>query len=317
MKLNKSIAVVVPAYNEAQILEPFYREMCVVIDAISDYNWTFYFVDDGSTDHTWAELGKLAAIDTRVRAIRLSRNFGKELALTAGAKAVCEFDAALFIDADLQHPPSTIYEMVKKWEEGYQIVGTVRETINYGLIRKIGASLFYWFLNRFSSIEIIPKSTDFQLLDRMVLNILSSFDENTVFFRGLVDWIGLEKAIVKFDAPMRAGGYSTFTLKDLFRLAIGSITSFSLIPLRVTGYLGALVMGISIFVLLYMLITDLTGMSYYTPLAYFTVFNTSLFGVVLMALGLIAVYIGHIHTEVVGRPMYIIRETLGTKSKNS
>ena len=305
------IALVVPAFNEAENLKPFFEEVNRTLENLSSYFWEFIFVDDGSTDPTWETIEDLSRFDSRVKGVSLSRNFGKEVALTAGVEAAGDVDAVIFIDADLQHPPQVIEELVAQWKEGYQIVATKRETIQYSMTRKVGARLFYFMLNRFSDIKAQPKATDFQLLDRGVLKVLKTFEERTRYFRGLIDWMGFKKTFVTFSAPDRQIGKSTFSLSILANMAVNSFTTFSLLPLRMTGWLGLTVVTLSLFTLFYMFVTQFVFQAIYTPLAYFVVFNTLLFGVVLAALGLIALYIGHIHTEVIRRPLYIVQDRVG------
>ncbi|HEC14828.1 MAG TPA: glycosyltransferase [Rhodospirillales bacterium] len=308
---KKRIGVVVPAYNEALNIEKFVEETGKVLDSLDGLDWHIRFVDDGSADSTWKIINELTLKNPKITGVRLSRNFGKEVALTAGAESLSNVDAVIFMDADLQHPPEIIPELVAKWKEGFQVVSTKRESIDYGLARTIGAKLFYGFLSRYSNTDITPFGTDFRLLDAKVLEVLCTLKERTRFFRGLIDWIGFERCNVTFSAPSRSDGVSTFKFKDLFNLAINSMTSFSLLPLRITGYLGILIVIFSSLVMIYMVGADVLDMNVFTPLAYFMVLNSFLIGVVLVGLGLIALYIGHIHTEVVQRPLYVIRETVG------
>ncbi len=308
---RKKIALVVPAFNESKNLRQFFREANKTTNNLGSYSWEFIFVNDGSSDNTWELIEDLAGADPRVKGVSLSRNFGKEISLTAGLEATTDADAVIFIDADLQHPPSLIVELVAQWECGYQIVATQREAIQYSLVREAGSRFFYYMLKHFSDLKIHAKATDFRLLDKEVLNILKTFEERTRFFRGLIDWMGFRKTIVTFSAPDRAQGKSTFSLSDLTRMAVNSFTTFSLLPLRITGWLGLTVVSLSLAVLFFMVITQFFFSQVFTPLAYFVVFNTLLFGVVLAALGLIALYIGHIHTEVIRRPLYIVQDKVG------
>ena len=309
---RKKISLVVPAFNESGNLLQFFKETNEAILGLGSYCWEFIFVNDGSSDNTWELIEELACDDPRVKGVRLSRNFGKEIALTAGMEAVTDADAVIFIDADLQHPPELIAKLVAEWESGYQIVATQREAIQYSLIREVGSRFFYYMLKHFSDLEIHSKATDFRLLDKEVLNVLKTFEERTRFFRGLIDWMGFRKTFVTFSSPDRAQGSSTFNLGNLTQMAINSFTTFSLVPLRITGWLGLTVVTLSLATLFYMIVTQLMWEGVlYTPLAFFVVFNTLLFGVVLAALGLIALYIGHIHTEVIRRPLYIVQNKIG------
>jgi dolichol-phosphate mannosyltransferase len=233
--------------------------------------------------------------------------------LTAGVlESTEELDAVILMDADLQHPPSAIPQLVQQWESGHQIVTTQRKSIRYSMWREIGSNFFYFMLNNFSKLNIQQKATDFRLLDKQVVKVIKDFPERNRFFRGIIDWVGFKKTSIIFDSPDRTGGKSTFSFNGLFNLAVNSFTSFSLMPLRVTGYLGVAVTAISATLFFYMVISHLVlGLTIFTKLAYFVVFNTLLFGIVLVALGLIAWYIGNIHTEVSGRPLYIVQDRAG------
>ncbi len=308
--------IIVPAHNEANNLRKFYSAVNEEVRALKNYTWEFIFVDDGSRDNTWRIIEEMSREEFSIKGICLSRNFGKEIALTAGVESIDDPDAVILMDADLQHPPAVIPELIRQWELGFQIVTTQRKSIRYSMWREMGSSLFYFMLNRFSKLDIQSKATDFRLLDKQVLKILQTFPERNRFFRGIIDWMGFKKTSVSFDSPDRRSGSSAFAFKDLFSLAINSFTSFSLMPLRFTGYMGLAVTTITTLLLFYMIVGHLIlKVTLFTPLAYFAVFNTMLFGIVLAALGMIALYIGNIHTEVVGRPLYIVQERVGFVKK--
>ena len=313
MKKKNKIAIIVPAYNEEDNLRIFFKETNEIIQNLEDYTWEFIFIDDGSDDSTWRIIDEMSNFHKSVRGVRLSRNFGKELALTAGVlESTEELDAVILMDADLQHPPSAIPQLVQQWESGHQIVTTQRKSIRYSMWRKIGSNFFYFMLNNFSKLNIQQKATDFRLLDQQVVKVIKDFPERNRFFRGIIDWVGFKKTSIIFDSPGRTGGKSTFSFNGLFNLAVNSFTSFSLMPLRITGYLGVAVTAISGILFFYMVISHLVlGLTLFTKLAYFVVFNTLLFGIVLVALGLIAWYIGSIHTEVSSRPLYIVQDRVG------
>ena len=312
------ITFVIPAYNEENNIRRFYEETNKVALGLNNYTCEFVFIDDGSNDSTWQVIKETSNLDSAVKGLRLSRNFGKEMALTAGIIEWTKLsDVVIFMDADLQHPPSVIPKLIQQWELGFKIVTTQRKSIRYSMLREMGSNFFFFMLNRFSKLNIQHKATDFRLLDRKVLEVLQTFPERNRFFRGIIDWMGFEKTSITFDSPDRIAGQSTFSFNNLFNLAINSFTSFSLMPLRITGYLGLAVTTASSLLFLYMIITHLVlGLTLFTKLAYFVVFNTLLFGIVLAALGLIALYIGNIHTEVSGRPLYIVQERVGFVDSN-
>ena len=241
IKNKQKITIIVPAYNEEMNILLFYEENRKIIRDLDVYNWEFVFVDDGSSDGTWNIIEKISNKDSHVKGVRLSRHFGKEVALTAGVESAVNPDAVILMDADLQHPPAVVPELIKQWELGFQIVNTQRKSIKYSFLRETGSRLFYFMLNKFSTLDIQSKATDFRLLDREVLKILKTFSERNRFFRGIVDWMGFKKTSIMFDSPKRNDGESTFSFRELFALAINSFTSFSMAPLRLTGYLGLVV----------------------------------------------------------------------------
>jgi dolichol-phosphate mannosyltransferase len=307
------INIIVPVYNEASNIIALYENIKDVFVRLPAYNWKILFVDDASVDNSWAIISELSESDKRICGICLSRNFGKEKALTAGVEAMNSVDAAITMDADMQHPPEIIPDLIREWRDGAEIVvGIRKQCADYSIVKKLGSKLFYMIMRRFSDLDIPPNSTDFRLLDRKVLDTLYRFSERTRMFRGLIDWLGFKKTFLEFSAPKRHNDSSpSYSYKKLFQLAINSFTSFSLLPLRITAYLGILVSTFSGLLLSYMVATDFFDLQVYTPQAYLVVFNTLLAGVMLSAIGMTALYIGHIHTEVVGRPLYIVREKTG------
>lgn len=308
---KKKIIIIVPAYNESDNLRKFLSAVHEVVKGLGAYVWEVLFINDGSLDNTWEVIEDLARSVPHVKGICLSRNFGKEVALTAGIDAVGDADAVIFIDADLQHPPPVIAELVAQWENGYQIVITKRTAVPHSWVREMGSRIFYFMIKRFSDLDMLQSTTDYRLLDRKAAKALKTFEERTRFFRGLIDWMGFRKTVISFSAPERAGGQSSFSLFGLVRFAINSYTSFSLQPLRFTGWLGLFVVSVTSLLMFYMIVTQLLFEAVYKPLAYFVVFNTMLFGIVLAVLGLIGLYIGHIHTEVIRRPLYIVQDRVG------
>ena len=312
MSVPKKIAIVIPVFREAKTLPSLYQRLESVTSQLAKYSWEYIFVNDGSPDNSYEVLLKLASKDSRIKVLDLSRNFGKEIALTAGAHQSREMDAVICIDADLQHPPELIPKLVSAWEDGAEVVVTVRTgTDREPLFRRWGSSLFYWLINKVSSFEMTPKATDFRLYDRKVVLAFQRATERERLFRGIMDWMGFRRVMIEFKADAREHGEAGYSYLKLWSLAVNSITSFSLWPLRLTGYLGVLIASGSGLLLLWMLGNYLlTNKTIYTPLAIVVVANTFLIGIVLMAVGLVALYIGTIHTEVINRPLYLIREKI-------
>jgi dolichol-phosphate mannosyltransferase len=319
MDLKKiKISIIVPVYNEASNVEAMYNKIKKVFETLPAYDWELLFVNDGSSDNSWQAIENITQNDNRACGLSLSRNFGKEIALTAGVESISDADAVITIDADLQHPPEKIPDFIRKWRNGSDIVVGIRNNVaGHSLLKKIGSKVFYTVMKLFSDVDIPPNSTDFRLLDKKIIETLHRFSERTRMFRGLIDWMGFNKTFLEFSAPARLNGYKpSYSYKKLFHLAINSITSFSLFPLRITAYLGLLVSTVSGLLLIYMIITDFFDTQLYTPQAYLIVINTHLVGILLSAMGLIALYIGNIHTEVVGRPLYIVCDQVGKKRTN-
>lgn len=313
---GQTISIVVPVFREAKNLRHLYEKLDAITSELPQFVWSFVFVNDGSPDRSWELIEELAGADSRVIGIDLSRNFGKEIALTAGVHAVREADAVICMDADLQHPPELIPALISQWQAGAEIVATVRRrSERQPFIRRIGSHAFYWLMSHISGLDMHAQTTDFRLFSRTVVAAFCQTTERQRMFRGIMDWLGFRKVYVEFDAPARYSGDAGYSYAKLFRLAMESITSFSLFPLKITGYLGILITLLSGMLLLWMLISRfMLGAPTFSPVAILAVGNTFLIGIVLSALGLIALYIGQIHTEVINRPLYVVRESTGPHS---
>lgn len=312
----KKISVIIPVYGEAKNLPTLYSRLTAVTSDIPRYSWEYVFVNDGSPDDSLVVLTSLAKKDKQCKVIDLSRNFGKEIAMTAGVHEAKGADAVICIDADLQHPPELFPELVSHWEDGAEIVVTIRKKIDQQpLLRRLGSHLYYWLMSKISGLDMVSQTTDFRLYDKKVLEAFRLATERERMFRGIMDWLGFRKKYVEFSADARNDGDVGYSYKKLVKLAVGSITSFSLWPLRLTGYLGIVITIVSGLLLAWMLLSYLLHSSWvYTPLAMVVVVNTFLIGIVLMAIGLVAMYVGNIHTEVINRPLYIVRERINLDS---
>lgn len=313
--MTKKISIVIPVFNEAGNIFNLHSRLERVIESLPRFEWEYIFVNDGSSDRSYEVLKSLAEVDRKVKALDFSRNFGKEIALTAGAHEAEHSDAVICIDADLQHPPELIPTLVSKWEEGAEVVVTIRAEIEkQPILRQIGSHLYYWMMRKMSGIDLKAKTTDFRLYDKKVVKAFMRATERERMFRGIMDWMGFRRSYVEFKADARAEGVVAYSYAKLWRLAVNSLTAFSLWPLRLAGYIGVLISSISGVLFLWMLMNYLVLKVWiYTPLAMVVVINTFLIGIVLIALGLVALYIGIIHTEVINRPLYIVRERLHEK----
>lgn len=308
--MEKIISIVIPIYNEEKNIPTLYVELKKVLDEIN-FDWEIVFVNDGSKDGSIIELEKLSQVDSKVKVLDFSRNFGKEAATTAGC-CFASGDAVITMDADLQHPPSVINEFLKKWQEGFEVVYTIREE-NKGasFIKKTTSKIYWWLFSKISSSNSEPHSTDFRLLDRKVVNEFKKFPERGRIFRGIIDWMGYKRTKVEFTAPERTAGEAGYSYPKLFNLAINSLTAFSLMPLRIAGYLGVFITFFSgILFIIMLIIRWFFDPVMFSSVAFLMVVNILLIGIVLICLGFIALYIARIHDEVVDRPLYIIRNKI-------
>lgn len=310
MKSGEMLSVVVPVYNErgnvqllhAALTREFARLGC-------DYE--LIFVDDGSRDGSLEVLREMHAGDPHVRVISLSRNFGHQSALTAGLESASG-DAVISMDADLQHPPELIPELVARWREGYQVVYTIRQDAGEGsLFKRWTSGAFYGLINRITDTPIIPGAADFRLVDRQVVDCLNSMHERARFLRGLVSWVGFRQIGVPFEVRARHDGRSKYSFRRMLALALSGITNFSALPLRVATYFGffAAVVGLpyGLWTIYARLFTDTAAPGW----ASLTTIVLFLGGVQLICIGIMGEYLGRIYDEVKGRPLYIPKEKLG------
>ncbi len=309
--MRSCLAVVVPAYNEADGIDEFHQRLGDVLGRL-DLDSRVIYVDDGSADTTWQRIEALAADDRRVLGIKLSRNFGKELAMTAGLDAV-DADAAVVIDADLQDPPELIELLVARWREGHDVVYATRlEREGESWLKRLTAAAFYRVMGRLSHTPIPRDTGDFRLLSRRALDALRQLRERHRFMKGLFAWVGYRQCSVPYHRDPRHAGSSKFNYWRLWNFALEGITSFSTAPLRVATYFGALTAAIAFgFGSWIVLKTLLWG----DPVAgYPSLMVTMLFigGVQLVALGLIGEYLGRLYNEAKQRPLYLVERVVAT-----
>jgi glycosyltransferase involved in cell wall biosynthesis len=307
---NKSVFIscIVPVYNEQALIGSFFTQLAACLQKLTE-KFEIIVVDDGSQDNTVVELQKL--LPSSIKVIALSRNFGKEIALTAGLEH-CSGDVAILMDADFQHPISLLPTFIQYWGEGYDMVYGVRNNReNESLVKRSMAKLFYWIMSKVTKLDIPNNAGDFRLLDRKVVNALNSFQERTRFMKGLYAWVGYKKIAVPFDVQERAGGKSSWGLKRLTELAITGITSFSDIPLRVWGFVGFIISTLSVVYALYFLAYTLIYGADLPGFPSIIVSVMFLGGIQLLSIGILGEYIARIFTEVKKRPKYLIGEKFG------
>ncbi|MGA9333097.1 MAG: glycosyltransferase family 2 protein [Rudaea sp.] len=301
------LSVVVPAYNEGESLREFHARLAAVFDKL-DLTCSVLYVDDGSRDDTWAVMTALRETDPRVAILKLSRNFGKELALTAGLDHV-DADAVVVIDADLQDPPELIPEFARYWREGYDVVYGTRSTrAGESRLKKFTSAVFYRVMERLSTTPVPRDTGDFRLLNRRAVEAMKRLRERQRFMKGLFAWVGFRQKAVVYDRDPRYAGKSKFNYWRLWNFALEGITSFSGAPLKLATYVGILTallaFAFGVFVLIKAAI-------YGDPVrGYPTLMLVVLFlgGVQLMALGMIGEYLGRLYMEAKQRPLYLVDE---------
>lgn len=308
----KLISIIIPAFNEEKNIPLIYAELQKVFKQCLNYRFETIFINDGSADGTEEEIAKIMKIDTMIKTIDFSRNFGKELATTAGINN-CQGDACLIIDADLQHPINLIPKFIEKWEQGCEVVVGVRnKNMSSGLLKRMGSSIFYKIINKIAEIQVVPNATDFRLIDRVVIDEFNRFTESKRMTRALIDWLGFKRDYIYFDASERMYGQASYSFWKLLSLAVNSFVSFSLLPLKLAGYLGlsiTLFSGIAgLYILLGKYFFRWPFASTFSDAENLAILIVFLVGIMLISLGLIALYVANIHGEVIKRPMYVVRK---------
>jgi polyisoprenyl-phosphate glycosyltransferase len=307
--MTRSICVLLPVYNEEGNVRAISLALKEVFERLPEYSYSVLFVDDGSADNTLEEVKRLAQEETNVQYISFSRNFGKESALLAGLQH-CNADAVITMDADLQHPPELISEMISYWKEGYEVVYAIRKerNIHAGTFNRIGSRLFYKTVNVLSDVKLEDGISDFRVLDRKVVAVIKDLKEDHPFFRGLIKWVGFKQKPVYYTPNERFAGESTYNIKSLTKLALHGIMSFSTKPLTLAIYLGFIFSLLSVLYIPYAFISIHYGWaisgwsSMIVTIAFFG-------GLQLMILGIVGLYLGKTFLQGKQRPQYIIRDT--------
>lgn len=305
------ISVIVPCYNEEQVIVETNRQLVATLETLPGVAFEIAYVDDGSGDRTPDLLRAIQAADSHVRVVRLSRNFGHQLAVSAGLEYAAG-DAVVIIDADLQDPPEVIPEMVARWRDGYHVVYGMRTDRRGETAFKLWtAKLFYRLINRLSKVQIPIDVGDFRLLDRRVVDVLLSMPERDRFLRGMVSWIGFRQVAVMYSRSERRAGESKYPLLKMLQFAADGVMSFSLTPLRLALWVGFFSIGMAFAGILYALIVRLYTNDWVR--GWTSIFTAVLFigGAQLVTLGIIGEYIGRIYAEVKRRPLYVVEERLG------
>lgn len=310
------ISVVVPLYNEEEVINESYKRIKAVMDS-SGEEYELLFIDDGSRDATADLTREIASNDSNVRFISFSRNFGHQIAITAGMD-YAKGDAVVVIDADLQDPPEVILQMIEKWKQGFEVVyGKRVKRKGETAFKKITAKLFYRFLRMVTDVDIPVDTGDFRLIDKKVCEVMKRINEKNRYVRGLISWVGFRQCAVEYIREERFAGETKYPLKKMLKFAGDGILSFSYKPLRVATYIGFTISAASFIYLVVVILQKLLG--YATQDGWASILAVLLLcnGIMLMLMGIMGEYIGRIYDECKNRPIYIIKEEVGVRNENN
>lgn len=305
---QKLISIIVPAYNEEAVLELFHARISKLVQTLDAYAWEIIFINDGSTDATQAKIDALQKQDPRIAGIVLSRNFGKEIAMTAGLDHA-KGDAVVIIDADLQDPPELIADFIREWNKGFDVVyGRRTHRDGESWAKKVTARYFYKVIGKLSKVEIPANTGDFRLMSRRSVDALLQLREHHRFMKGLFAWVGYPSIAVDYRRPPRAAGISKFNYWRLWNFALEGITSFTILPLKLASYLGMSIAIFSVLIGLWIILKTLLwgeGVAGYPSLIVAILFFG---GVQLFFIGVIGEYLGRIYNETKVRPLYVVQD---------
>ena len=310
------LSIIVPCYNEDAVLRTTHERLAEVLRQMPEFDYELIFVNDGSADETQSVLNHLHLLDPHVRGLLLSRNFGHQIAVTAGLEAATG-DAVVIIDADLQDPPEVIPQMVNLWREGNDVVYGMRiDREGESRFKLWTAKAFYRLINRLSETKMPLDTGDFRLLDRKVVEVIKKMPERARFLRGMVSWAGFRQVPLRYDRAPRHAGESKYPLTKMVRFATDGIISFSLVPLKLAIWSGFLAIWIAVAGILVAIIDRVLEKNLVRGWASLFVAVLFMGGVQLVSLGIIGEYLGRIYTEVKRRPLYIVQERLGFTARD-
>lgn len=305
----KDYSVVIPVFNEEEVLESLYARLTRVCEKLAG-SYEIIFVDDGSEDGSLALLKELHGRDGRIKIVQLSRNFGHQIALTAGLDSVSG-DVVMVMDADLQDPPEVLPQFIEKWREGYDVVYAIRKERKEGVLKRAGYKLFYRGLRGLADIDIPLDTGDFCVMDRRVVSLLGQMPERRRFIRGIRSWVGLKQIGLEVERDRRYAGEAKYSLGKLWALAIDGVLSFSLLPLRMVTCMGLVISAFSLLCAVGLMVLKLSfgiPLQGWTSLAVAVLF---LGGIQTMGVGIVGEYVGRIYDEVRQRPLYVVGDKIG------
>ena len=309
MKTKPTYTIIAPIFNEIDNIQVLYDRVSEVMDQ-TNQPWEFVMVDDGSTDGSTEAILDLKSRDKKIVPVLFARNFGHQIAVTAGLD-YSQGEAVIIIDADLQDPPEVILDLIKKWKEGYEVVYAQRSKREGETWFKLfTAAAFYRLIQRITDINLPADTGDFRLLDRKVVGVMNQMKEKHRFLRGMSVWVGFRQTGVEYERAERFAGETKYPLKIMFKLASDAITGFSYFPLKLATYLGFIATGLSMIAILTIIILRLTGSDYLLGQATTLIAVLFLGGVQLISIGMLGEYIGRLYDEAKDRPLYIVREDL-------
>jgi dolichol-phosphate mannosyltransferase len=305
------ISLVVPLLNEKDNIPALLDRLGAVVEGEPQYRWEFVFIDDGSTDGTGEAVAAGAGNDSRIRLIQFTRNFGHQMAITAGLSEA-RGEAVISLDGDMQHPPEVIPQFLRRWEAGNKVVVGIRRATGAGAAKSFTSRFFYWLINRLSEVPIMPGAADFRLMDRSVVEAFLRMGERARFIRGMVSWMGFPVDLLYYDEERRISGDSKYSFMRMFRFASDAITSFSALPLRFATIMGLLTTLVAALYACYVLFVHIF-VPERTVQGWASIVLVALFigGIQLLFLGVIGEYLHRIYDEVKGRPLYVIKRKLG------
>ncbi len=307
MTEKPTFTIIAPIYNEVENIPVLYTRICEVMDQTGQ-PWEMVMVNDGSSDGSAEKLNALEATDDRIRVVHFARNFGHQIAVTAGLD-YSRGDAVVIIDADLQDPPEVILDLISKWKEGYEVVYAVRKKREGETWFKLfTAAAFYRLIQRITDVDIPMDTGDFRLLDRTVVDVMNQMRERHRFLRGMSVWVGFKQIGVEYERAERFAGETKYPLRKMLRFALDAITGFSYFPLQVSMYLGFIAAGLSILSIPVVIALRLAGSQAFFGQASTLIAVLFLGGVQLISLGILGEYIGRLYDEAKGRPLYIVRQ---------